>query len=130
MLKGAGITHKSFRLSRVQPDHTRPNTFFWLSILSALVAPFLQSAAYHSVDVGSKLKAKALEAAVMSNTKAQPNPEAAAYFATSRILRAVGFAFTLCGFICLLAALQRNEHGWYLILVGLLMSGVCAAMIP
>jgi hypothetical protein len=123
----AGITHKSFRLSHVSPDRTKSNTFFWLSILSAIAAFVLQTAAYGMMDEGSKLKAKSIEAAMMNHAKVQPNPEATTYFAKARILRYIGLSFTGFGFICLLAALYRNEHGWYLILVGLLCFGLCAA---
>ena len=101
-----------------------PGTFYWLSLLLALIALPIHFSGEGELGEAAHLKAAAIGRAAVLHTSYVPDPIAMETAHNGKILDAIGGGFTAASVICLLLARFRREGGYYLIVILLLIFSI------
>jgi len=123
------ILSRGYSFVRPPPPVTKKRTFYPAAVLFGVTALVLNSVG-HGLDVEcSSRRAHAISGAYTQHVNYVRDAETVRLLHTGYALSTIGLVFTLSGIACLVVALARREHGWYLILTGLLVLDIIVLML-
>ena len=103
--------------------------FFAVACALAIIALLVHSVSREFMMQSMHRKAARIAQASSRQEPYTPDPEVHRLSMRADVLMYTGFALTLSAFGCMIVAMVRREHGWYLILCLLLMADIVAPML-
>lgn len=105
------------------------NPLFQMAVILALIAMITHSIARGFLKDAMHHKAALMRQALKQQTAYAPDAQAFQSDRSYNVLTIVGVVLTVLSLVCMVTALARREHGWYLILILLLFGDLIAPML-